>query len=56
MTTEGRVPGMARVNSTQHFFAAEAAPTKLPGSLFQTKHKHRASSGSHNPLLTIYCK
>jgi len=53
---EGRVPGMARVDSTHYFFAAEAAPTNLPGSLFQTKHEHRATSGSYNPLLTVYCK
>ena len=32
MTTEGRAPGTARVNSTHHFFAAEAAPTNLPVS------------------------
>ncbi len=50
---EGRVPGMARVDSTQYFIAAEAAPTNLPGSLIQTEYKHRASSGSHDPLFAI---
>jgi hypothetical protein len=56
MTTEGRAPGMARVNSTQHIFAAEAAPENLPGSLFQTKHKHRPTAGAHDPLFAVYCK